>query len=152
MNFFDNWKPIWRWLFFIPSFFITYLLLYFLNMISLSRFIGPYDESSFFSFIFYRFYLDTISIGASVIVSSLCVPKGRIVIASIYLGIMLLLFGSSLPIILSNSSYYPTWKLVYSLLTTLTGGIGALILVIAHVKEQKEKDLKLSSENEHWSM
>lgn len=136
MDFFDNWKPIWRWLLFIPLFFITYILLNLLNSFSFGRYFGPYDESSIFSFVFYRFYIDTICLGASIVVSSMCIPKGKIVIASIYLAIIIMMFGFSLSAILLDATYYPTWKLIYSSVTTILGGVGGLIYVISLSKSQ----------------
>jgi hypothetical protein len=138
MNYFDNWKPALRWILFIPIFLVVYLLLYIINMITLARHFGPYDESSFFSFIYYRFYLDTICLGASIITSCLCIPKGKILLASIYLGIILIIFGFSIFSIIYNTSYYPTWKLIYSSLTILVGGIGALVFIINLQNEEKQ--------------
>jgi hypothetical protein len=142
MNYFDNWKPVWRWVLFIPTFFVVYLLLYIINMLTLSRYFGPYDESSFFSFIYYRFFLDTICLGASIIVSCMCIPKCKILLASIYLGIILILFGFSIFSMIYITSYFPTWKLIYSSLTILVGGIGALVFVIIlQSEEQENKEL-----------
>lgn len=140
MDFFDNWRPIWRWLLFIPLFFITYFLLNMLNSISLGRYIGPYDESSVFSFVFYRFYIDTICLGASIVVSSMCIPKGKIVIASIYLAFILIMFGLSLSTIMFNMTYYPVWKLIYSSITSILGGVGGLIFVINLSKTSKGQE------------
>lgn len=140
MTYFDNWKPIWRWLLFIPLFFVTYLLLNLLNTISLGRYIGAYDESSIFNFAFYRFYIDTVCLGASIVVSSMCIPKGKIVVASIYLAIILIIFGLSLSAILYNTTYYPIWKLIYSSITTILGGVGGLIYVITLTKSEKQQE------------
>ena len=141
MDFFDGWKPVWRWLLFLPLFFVTYFVLNLLNSISLGQYIGPYDESSIFNFVFYRFYIDTICLGGSIIVSSMCIPKGKIVLASTYLAIILIIFGLSLSAILMNATYFPAWKMIYSSLTTIAGGIGGLVYVISLTKQEKAKML-----------
>lgn len=144
MDFFDNWKPIWRWVLFIPLFFFTYIVLNVLNSFTIGNYLGPYDESSIFSFIFYRFYMDTVCLGASIVISSLCIPKGKIITASIYLAIILVLFGLTLSAMLNNTSYYPTWKLIYSSITIILGGVGALLYVINSTKNERLTDSKPS--------
>ena len=141
MDMFDSWKPIWRWLLFLPVFFFTYFVLNILNSISFGWFFGPYDESSVFNFMFYRFYLDTICLGVSIVASSLCIPKGKIILASTYLAIILIVFGLTLSAILMNTTYYPTWKMIFSSLTIIAGGIGGLVYVISLTKEENAKSL-----------
>lgn len=127
-----------RWILFLPSILIVYFILRIFAAFSIGYGIGP-ENDGLISFLSYKFYYNFICVGASLMISCLIVPKGRIIVASIYLGIVLILTGMGLNNLLNNVTYSePLWRIIYETLTTIGGYIFALVLIIKNEKEMNK--------------
>ena len=139
MSFCSKWNPILRWILFIPSFWITYFIANFLFNISVGRYFGPYDENSIISFIFYHSQNEIINIGVAIIISSICAPRGHVIIASVYGGIILLFIGFSWAIYLVGYSNFPLWQMIISSLTSIGGIIVGIAGTVYFEKNNRKK-------------
>ena len=70
-----------RWMLFIPLFFVSYLLFNKFLSFSLTPVFGLYDENDPFTFIAYNLYLNTISTALAIICSAFFAPKLRRIVA-----------------------------------------------------------------------
>jgi len=127
-----------RWISFLPSIVITYFILRILAAFSIGYAIGP-ESDSLTSYLFYTFYYNCICVAVSLAVSCLIVPRGRVILAFIYLGCLLVLIGMAINNFM-NGAYYsePVWKIIYESLSTTGGYVYALIMIIQNEKEIKK--------------
>jgi ABC-type transport system involved in multi-copper enzyme maturation permease subunit len=129
-----------RWIVFLPSVFIVYGIMGIVAAITIRYGFGP-ETDDFLSFIGYKFYYDFISIGFSLTISCLIVPKGRLLVASIYLAIILILSGIGISNTMNGAdeNVLPLWKIIYELVMTIGGYIFAFVMVKFNEKELRKK-------------
>ncbi|MNV67620.1 hypothetical protein D3C71_1604260 [compost metagenome] len=73
------------------------------------------------------------------------IPKGKIILASIYLGIIILSLGFLITSFLFlGSGEYKLWQIIYEAILTLSAGIISLVYTLIWEKEQKEKANKIT--------
>lgn len=138
---FDRWNKIIRWIFFIPILFITYFLMLIIGRIALWYALGyaGLEEDSFVSIIIREFIINFSFLFISLSTSVACAPKGKIIISSCYLGVIIFLLGFGT---FSNITYYevidtPTWSTILSYSLTLLAGLTSLIMVIINENQKK---------------
>ncbi|MFC5775166.1 hypothetical protein [Ectobacillus antri] len=140
MNVFEGWNPIVRWVLFIPMLFITTVVLNFVMYWSITQFVGP-PEAGLSSSIFHTIYRDGVTIGAAIYISCICAPRFRIIIASIYAGIYLLLAGASVVTVLIGGGDVNLGYYIFTVFMTIVGVIGGLLAVINKEKEPIKKQI-----------
>lgn len=138
MEFFDKWHPVLRWILFIPVLFITTIVLNFVMYWSVTQFVGP-PESSLYSYIFHTIQRDCITIGAAIYMSCICAPRFRIIIASIYAGIYLMLAGAGVITVFMGGGDVDLGYYIFTVAMTIVGVIGGLLAVISKEKEPVKK-------------
>lgn len=128
-----------RWILFIPFVFVVYFVMRLIGTLSIGYAIGP-EEGGFIDFLIYTFFYNFMCVGTSLFISCLMVPKGRLVVAFLYLAIILVLSGMGISNLMNGSEYYyPVWRVIYESLCTIGGYIFAFIIVFLHEKELKNK-------------
>jgi hypothetical protein len=139
-SFIERIHPIWRWVLFIPVFLLLKLLMDYVSIFSLN-FMFTQDDSVFYSYIIYHFQTDFICLAISFYVSCIVAPRGRIIIASIYLGISVLFLGYTLALVIQNGLIsMPIWKFVFGIACMIGAGIFNLIYVLKLTKKSPEDD------------
>ncbi|MBR3118941.1 MULTISPECIES: hypothetical protein [Oceanobacillus] len=118
-----------RWMLFIPLFFVSYLLFNKFLSFSLTPVFGLYDENDPFTFIAYNLYLNTISTALAIICSAFFAPKLRRIVALSLVLFIALYFLAHIPFILSGLLHMAIWKLLFSMLTMLLGGFWGVRVV-----------------------
>lgn len=125
----DKLPNYFRWILFIPLFFVTYLLFNKFLSFSLAPVFGLYDENDPFIFIAYNLYLNTISTALAIICSAFFAPKLRRVVALSLVLFIALYFLAHIPFIVTGLLQMAIWKLLFSMLTMLLGGIWGVRVV-----------------------
>ncbi|MBP2079107.1 hypothetical protein [Oceanobacillus polygoni] len=125
----DKLPNYFRWILFIPFFFITYYLFNKVLSFSLAPVFGLYDENDPFTFIAYNLYLNTISTALAIICSAFFAPKLRRIVARSLVLFIALYFLAHIPFIATGSLQISVWKLLFSMLTMLLGGFWGLRVV-----------------------
>lgn len=146
-NFFDNWNKTLRWIAFVPMLCIAYVITFLLGKVSFWYGYGwmGLSEDSVVGFLILHFYLSFVCFCIPILVSVSCAPNGKIIIASIYVGLILILFGFSLFSTMTYGDGRPLWQSVYDYVLNLAGAILALVSVISEEKRNKESELFLNT-------
>ena len=118
-----------RWMLFIPLFFVSYLLFNKFLSFSLTPVFGLYDENDPFTFIAYNLYLNTISTALAIICSAFFAPKLRRIVALSLVLFIALYFLAHFPFIVTGLLHMAIWKLLFSMLTMLLGGFWGVRVV-----------------------
>ena len=134
---FEKWPTLIRWIMFIPMIIITYFITILIGRFLLWWSIGP-EDISLGNFLMYHFYNNFICFVLSLAVSIACAPKGKVIIASIYLGVILVSLGFSLfsVFVFGAHNNETVWRILYDYILNTPAGI---FVLIATVKE-KEMD------------
>ena len=125
----DKLPNYFRWMLFIPLFFVSYLLFNKFLSFSLTPVFGLYDENDPFTFIAYNLYLNTISTALAIICSAFFAPKLRRIVALSLVLFIALYFLAHFPFIVTGLLHMAIWKLLFSMLTMLLGGFWGVRVV-----------------------
>jgi hypothetical protein len=142
MEFFDKWHPVLRWILFVPIFFVVYFVLNLIIASNIARYFGP-PEESIASYILHTIQRDGISVAIGIYVSCMCAPRHRIVIASIYAGLLLFLLGIGLMEVVYTSEPKDIWLFVITCGVSIIACIIGLISVIHKEKERKQQTISV---------
>ncbi|MEK4882618.1 MULTISPECIES: hypothetical protein [Paenibacillus] len=132
--------PIWaRWIGFIPMLAITAVAVYFVANIWLEVWFG-YFSNEIVQYLLGRIAFNLIGIYFCLFASISMIPKGKIILASIYLGLIVLLIGfvGTSYIFMGPGEEYKLWQIVLEAVLTFSSGLLALLTTISWEKEQKE--------------
>ncbi len=144
-NYFENWNKVIRWILFIPILPISYAITFFVGKYCFWFAYGwiGLSEDSILGFIILHFYLSFACFLIPIQVSVSCAPKGKITIASIYVGIMILLLGFSTFSLITYGDGRPLWQSIYDYILNISGAIIALILVVNQETSKRENALSV---------
>ncbi|ANY67274.1 hypothetical protein BBD42_12930 [Paenibacillus sp. BIHB 4019] len=133
-GYFGGWPIFLRWISFLPATLVTAIIAYICIQFFLTRTLGP--EDSLVSYLIHRFAYNCCAMYACIYISCEMVPKGKIVLSSIYLAIIILFIGFVAASAIYNPLEVPVWKLVYEGILTMTAGILALLNTISESKKK----------------
>lgn len=144
-DFFENWNKVVRWILFVPMLPIAYIITFFVGKYCFwyaYGWIGLGDDS-IIGFLILHFYLSFACFIIPIQVSVSCAPKGKIIIASIYLGIIILLLGFSTFSLITYGDGRPLWQSIYDYILNLAGAIIALISVVSQESSNRDNALEV---------
>lgn len=125
MDIFDGIPNYLRWILFIPTFFISLFILPYILVFTLGYILDP-NMNDNISFLVLTPYQSGVVPGLSLYLSCAMMPRGRIIYASVVLGIFLFLNGMGLSSALYQGMGGPGWRLIYEYFFLL----GAYIIVL----------------------
>lgn len=134
MTLFDNIPNFIRWILFIPVFFLLLLFLPYLMTYTLGYAIDP-NMDDILSFLLLTPYYSGVVPGLSLFISCAMLPKGRVIYASIILGIFVFVNGMGFYRVLVEGINITIWRLFYEYIFLLGAYIVTIILVIHEKKE-----------------
>lgn len=132
-----DYMPNWlRWMLFIPAVPFTSIVFYLFANFSFEM-LFEYTPNATLQYIIIRIFYNLIGIYMCIYVSVSIIPKGKVILASVFLGIIILLMG------FSSASYLfygfdgggQVWQLLYEIVLSIASGITALVLTIKSVKD-----------------
>jgi hypothetical protein len=137
--------PLWvRWVGFIPALCVSAVIMYFVINICLEG-LSKYIPSDTVYYIISRIGFNLMGIFFCIFSSISMIPKGKIILSSIYLGIIILAMGFTLTsFFLLNNGEYKLWQILYEAILTTASGIIALVYTIHWEKDQKSKMNKIT--------
>lgn len=132
--------PVWaRWVCFIPALFVSALIMY-LMINFIFEGLSQYVKNETLFYILSRVAFNLMGVFFIIFSSISMIPKGKIILASIYLGIIILSMGFSLTsYFFLNNGEYSLWQLIYEAVLTIAAGIIALVYTIHWERDQKIK-------------
>lgn len=135
--------PNWlRWIGFIPALFIAVLVSYFVINIFLDG-LSRYMFNDTIYYILSRIAFNFFGITFCLFSSISMIPKGKIILSSIYLGLIIIIMSAAgTSFLFVNNGEYEVWHMIYEALLTAASGIISLVYTIIWEKEQKEKSNK----------
>lgn len=144
-DFFDDWNKTLRWILFIPMLPIAYTITFFVGKYCFWFAYGwiGLSEESILGFIILHFYLSFACFVIPIQVSVACAPKGKIIIASIYLGVIILLLGFATFSLITYGDGRPIWQSIYDYTLNLIGAIVALITVISQEASSRQNSFQV---------
>lgn len=138
--------PTWaRWVGFIPMLAITAVVVYFVANIWLEVWFGYFTNGTV-QYILGRIAFNLIGIYFCLFASISMIPKGKIILASIYLGVIVLLIGfvGTSYIFMGPGEEYKLWQIILESVFTFSSGLFALLATISWEKEQKDAESKVT--------
>jgi hypothetical protein len=137
-----NWM---RWLGFIPMLALSAVVVYFIANIWLGTWFGYFSNETV-QYILGRIAFNMFGIYFCLFSSISMIPKGKIVLASIYLGLIVLLIGfvGTSYIFMGPGEEYDLWQIIFEAVLTFSSGLLALLTTISWEKEQKVKADKIT--------
>lgn len=148
-EYFERWPTWLRWISFIPMLAIGYTVAYFLGLYVLWWTYGwmGLSETSLFGYIIISLHRNYICFFFGFVLSVSCVPKGRIIVQSIYLGLLIFLLGMSSTTLIKYGTVdgAPTWSNIFDFALNLLSGISVLwMAVYDHIESNKRNSLSQS--------
>lgn len=136
MSILDKMPNHFRWALFIPYFFLTYIVLNKVLSFALMPIFGPYDEKVSFTFVAYQLYLNILSTAIAIISSAFVAPKYRRKIAIAFVIMIVLYFIANLLFMTEGDILVQNWRLLFSMVTMLIGGIWGIRVVFRKTEIQ----------------
>lgn len=132
--------PTWaRWVGFIPVLFLSAVLMYFVINICLEG-LSRYIPNDTVYYIISRIGFNLMGIFFCIFSSISMIPKGKIILASIYLGVIILAIGFTVTsFLLLGGEEYKLWQIIYEAILTIASGIISLVYTVIWEKDQKSK-------------
>lgn len=137
MDWVNRLHPAIRWILFIPTLVVTYFIFFFISNVTLLYTFGPKDEGVV-NTIIYAMQIDFISAGLAFYLSCEMIPRGKIVLSSIYVILNLLLVGANTTIWLAGLSAIN----LATVLGTIATPAAAITVLIAYVIEWRKNEAK----------
>lgn len=134
---FERWPTWLRWICFLPSIPVVAIIAYICIRFFLTNTLG--SEEDLISYLAHRFAFNACTIYGCIYVSCEMIPKGKIILSSSFLGLIVLFIGFVAAASIYNPLEVPLWNLLYEGALTLLAGILGLLYTIFDAKEAKRK-------------
>jgi hypothetical protein len=130
---------------------LGYTVAYFLGRFAIWYSLGWFglDERSIMGYLIYGFHQNYISYFIGFVLSIACIPKGKIILQSIYTGLLLFVWGISAFSFLTygDSNGTPGWVLIYDGILNVLAAVTAIYMAVQEIKD-KQSDFYYSQSNE----